>query len=265
MGLTKEEIKKQKDERLGLEKYNYQGCLMKIVEYSGYNNITVEFQDHYKCLVKTRYQEFRSGKIKNPYHKCVFNVGMIGSKYKTRNAKGKQIKEYNTWAQMLKRCYDEKSASKNKTYEEVYVCDEWFLFENFYEWLHSQNNFEKWLNNHEFAIDKDILFKGNKIYSPDTCCLVPRIVNNIFTKRESLRGNLPIGVCKKGNRYAAQMDNKKNTVRLGYFDTKYEAFNAYKTIKENYIKQIAKEEFDKCNITQKCYEAMVNYQVEIDD
>jgi uncharacterized membrane protein len=31
------------------------------------------------------------------------------------------------------------------------------------------------------------------------------------------------------------------------------------------IKQIAKEEYNKGNITKQCYEAMINYEVEITD
>ena len=43
------------------------------------------------------------------------------------------------------------------------------------------------------------------------------------------------------------------------------AFLAYKKAKESYIKQVAKEEYDKGNITKTCYEAMINYEVEITD
>ena len=48
-----------------------------------------------------------------------------------------------------------------------------------------------------WELDKDILVKGNKIYSPDTCCFVPKEVNTVFTKRQSKRGDYPIGVIKK--------------------------------------------------------------------
>ena len=37
-----------------------------------------------------------------------------------------------------------------------------------------------------YSLDKDILVKGNKIYSPETCCFVPQDVNILFTKRTSL-------------------------------------------------------------------------------
>jgi hypothetical protein len=151
----------------------------------------------------------------------------------------------------------------------VACCDEWFLYDNFYEWLHSQENFEKWLNNDNWAVDKDILIKGNKIYSPETCCLVPMSINSLFVKTEKTRGDYPVGVNydKSSNKYRAQCNNLLTGKRkhLGLFKTPEEAFKAYKIYKENVIKQIAKIEYMSGNITKECYEAMMNYEVEIDD
>ena len=44
-----------------------------------------------------------------------------------------------------------------------------------------------------------------------------------------------------------------------------EAFLLYKKEKENYIKQIANEQYNIGNITKRCYDAMINYEVEITD
>lgn len=144
------------------------------------------------------------------------------------------------------------------------------LYENFYEWLHSQENFEKWLNGKDWAVDKDILIKGNKVYSSATCCLVPRQVNNLFIKRDADRGAYPIGVYfdNKQNIFVAQcscVEHKNHRIFLGHYYTPEDAFDAYKKCKENIIKRVAKEEYEKRNITQQCYEAMVKYEVEITD
>lgn len=55
--------------------------------------------------------------------------------------------------------------------------------------------------------------------------------------------------------------NKMSTPKL--FDTAEEAFEVYKNEKEDYIKKLA----DKWNgkITEKAYQAMYNYKVEITD
>lgn len=249
--------------------YNFQGCLMKIVEYNNANDIFVEFQDEYKAIVHSAYREFEKGRIKNPYFPEVYGKGMVGNKYKTRKYNS-ELKEYKIWHSMLQRCYDEKTKERHQYYNDVTCCDEWLLYENFYEWLHKQPNFDKWIDGDRWAIDKDILIKGNIIYSPETCCLVPANVNSLFTKHDKLRGDLPIGVyyVKKNNTYKAQCNNpfKKNKrVGLGEYSSPIIAFEKYKNFKEQIIKIVAEDEFLKGNITQSCYNAMMNYKVEITD
>ncbi len=262
--------KRTKIERLGEEKLNYQGCLMKIVEYNNTLNIIVEFQDEYKARVHTCYAQFRSGSIKNPYCISVYSHGIVGDKCPA-SINGKSIKEYKAWNDMLRRCYGNIKGEKHKrNYGDVTCCKEWFFYENFYEWLHKQENFNKWLNGERWNLDKDILVKGNKIYSPETCCLVPSNVNNLFTKRNIARGSLPIGVHKnknKNNKYVAQCQNPfiHKYIVIGEYKTSEEAFQNYKIYKEDIIKQVAQNEYDKGNITKQCYDAMMNYEVEITD
>lgn len=253
--------------RLGEEKYNNKNCLMKIIEYNNTSDIVVEFQDEHKAKVHAAYREFSDGSIKNPYYPSVFGVGITGNKYKTRNTDGVQIKEYNSWKTMLVRCFDEEYKTKHPTYKDVTCCEEWILFENFYEWLHSQKNFDRWLNNNGWHLDKDILIKGNKVYSPENCCLVPQNVNNLFLKNDAIRGNCPIGVSSSENGYGAHCNNPftNECEFLGYHDTEQNAFLSYKKQKESIIKKVAQIEFDNCNITEECYHAMMNYEVEITD
>ena len=254
-------------QRLGEEKHNNQGCLMKIVEYNNATDIFVEFQDKYKARIQTTYGNFSSGQITNPYHPSVYNVGMIGVLYPAKH-RNKIIKEYDIWTKMLQRCYSKEFCKIHKSYESVSCCEEWLCYENFYEWLHSQENFNKWLNGERWAIDKDILVKGSKIYSPDTCCLVPQNVNGLFIKADAIRGKYPIGVrITKNGTFQAYCNNPftNRIEHLGTFFTPEQAFKEYKKAKEHYIKQVAQEEYDKGNITKQCYEAMMGYEVEITD
>ena len=263
---------RKNEQRLGKENYNNQGCLMIVIKDNGYNDITVEFQDKYKTHIDTRYDHFKHGDIINPYYPNVFGIGIVGNKYPAK-INGKHTKEYKAWHDVIGRSYGDKPKNKRPTYKNVVCCDEWLLFENFYEWLHKQKNFDKWLNGNKWAIDKDILIKGNKIYSPDTCCLVPLNVNGLFVKSDSSRGKYSIGVYfhKRLNKFCAQISkiskesSKKQQDFLGYYDTPEQAFLVYKKEKESYIKQVAQEEYDKGNITKQCYEAMMNYEVEITD
>lgn len=252
--------------RLGEERLNNQGCLMRIIEYNNANDIVVKFQDERGATVNTKYQHFLSGNIKNPYIPSVFEIGITGNKYIT-SKNYKLLKEYKSWCKMLERCFSEKYKKEHPTYKDVTCCDEWLLYENFYEWLHGQENFEKWLNGDRWAVDKDILVKGNKIYSPETCCLVPVNVNTLFVKNDSTRGKLPIGVRKNGNGFITVCKNPftKSIEYFGTYTTIEETFQSYKNIKEYYIKQVAHLEYEKGNISKKCYDAMLRYEVEITD
>lgn len=263
--------RKCKSCRVGEEKLNNQGCLMKIIEYNASKDVVVEFQDEYKTIIKSQYHHFDDGTIQNPYYPTIYGVGILGNKYNTMLPNGRRTKEYETWRNIIWRSFDKKYKEWKPTYQDVTCCEEWLLFENFYEWLHSQENFDKWmLLRNKGAIDKDILIKGNKLYSPETCCLVSQKVNSLFIKDNACRGDLPIGVryaygCK--NKYLSQCHDfyTGKTKHIGTFDTIEEAFYAYKNYKESCIKQVAQEEYAKGNITKQCYDAMMNYKVEITD
>ena len=118
---------------------------------------------------------------------------------------------------------------------------------------------KKYISKEGFHLDKDILIKGNKIYSFKTCCFVPVEINSLLTKTNSKRGNLPIGVSKSGNKYKARL----NSNLLGTFDTSKEAFKVYKVAKEKHIKEVA--EIWKSQITKQVYKALLKYKVEIID
>lgn len=255
--------------RIGEENVNKQGCLMKIVNYNNANDIVVEFQDDYHINVHTTYRNFINKEVKNPYFPSVCGIGIIGNKYPIKRD-GKCVKEYNAWRHMLSRCVDKKQIEKRPTYEDAACCNEWLLYDNFYEWLHNQPNFNKWFYSDKWAIDKDILNKNNKVYSPENCTLVPIYVNSLFTKRDNYRGDYPVGVSKDRHGYRASCNNAINNssnkrIYIGEFKTPESAFYAYKEYKESIIKKVAKDEYAKGNITEECYNAMMKYEVEITD
>ena len=164
---------------------------------------------------------------------------------------------------MLERCYYEIVQSKQPTYKGCSVCDEWHNFQNFAKWF-DENYYQ--CGNEKTHLDKDILFKKNKIYSPDTCIFVPQKINLLFLKNGKNRGIYPIGVYfeKSRNKYNAHLCATGKTI--GRYNAPEEAFQAYKQTKENYIKKVADEYKSKYpQFPQKLYEAMYRYEVEIDD
>lgn len=203
--------------------------------------------------------------VNNPYERNLFGVGYIGEGEFKVSLKRVYSPHYIYWMTMLKRCYSEKFQETSKTYMGCSVADEWHNFQNFAKWW--EENFYE-IDNETMHLDKDILVKGNKIYSPETCVFVPHTINTLFVKSDVARGKYPIGVCfVKGNKtkkFKAQCSAGKREIKfLGRFSTPEEAFYAYKTFKENVIKQIADEYIDK--IPNKLYNAMINYKVEITD
>lgn len=183
---------------------------------------------------------------------------------------GRKSKEYETWRGMLKRCLDDGYLEKEPTYKGCTISKEWTYYKNFYHWVISQENYKKWKDgDKKWAIDKDILIKGNKTYSAETCLLVPQNVNSLFTTRKLHRGKYPIGVdyLKKLDKFRASCMNPftKKQEYIGVYNTTQEAFIAYKSYKENIIRLVANEAFAVGNITQICYDAMLNYKVEIND
>ena len=181
-----------------------------------------------------------------------YGVGFIPDDVKIVTEKNKKNKSYETWLSVFSRVYNKKYHLKKPTYVGCSIDEHWYNFKNFNLW-YEENYIEG------FQLDKDILVKGNKIYSPETCCFVPQEINCLFTKSDSKRGNTPIGVYTQGKRYIS-IHNKK---RLGLFNTPEEAFQAYKFAKEDWIKEIADKWRGK--ISELTYLAMYNYQVEITD
>lgn len=259
------ELKKQ---RTGAEKYNNQGCLMRIANYISYYDVEVEFFEPRYVVVHARYDQFNRGCLLNPYHSSVFGKGSVGIKYPI-SENGCLLKEYKTWVQILRRACSETYKIQFPAYQEVSICNEWLCYENFYEWIHAQENFDKWLSGERWAIDKDILIKGNKQYSPNSCCLVPQYINNLFITHADRRGELPLGVTERKKykcfRFQANSKIGKKAKFLGDYCTIEEAFGAVKKYTEKIIRQRAQEAFDNHDITQGCYQAMMNYEIEITD
>lgn len=163
---------------------------------------------------------------------------------------------------MLKRCYSNAYKKRQPTYEGCEVSNNFKSYEYFYEWCNKQVGF----NNKDWQLDKDLLTKGNKVYSENTCIFIPAEINLLLVKREALRGTHPIGVRwhKRDKAFVAKVNkNKGKQEFLGYFNTELEAFNAYKEAKEAFVKE--QDEKWESQIDPRAYNALMNYQVEITD
>ena len=256
----------RKIDRTGEEGYNNFGSKMIISGYRSTKDIDIYFPEYNWTFEHARYQNFKKGEVKCPYECRYYNVGYLGEgKYKM-SENGKHKKEYIIWRDMLKRCYDPKNQERYPTYKGCKVEDFFLDFQHMCEWL--ENNYYE-VPGETMCLDKDILCKGNKVYSRETCIFVPERINLLFVKSNNSRGKNPIGVheMSSGN-YRADC-NKKNgkKIYLGTYKTKEDAFRVYKEYKEKVIKEVI-DSYERI-IPEPHYsrlrEAMYNYKVEIDD
>ena len=236
----------------------------KILKYNDSGNVEIRF-------LKTGYEtvaqlgNIKSGNVKDPHAPSVCGVGILGAKYPSK-VNGRNTKEYDLWQIMLQRCYSDVYKKKRPTYEGCEVSDNFLHYEYFYEWCHEQIGFGNDGNGNPFQLDKDLLIKGNKVYSEDSCVFIPQGINKVLTKRENMRGEHLIGVCwrDKSKAFVAVVSkNKGKPKHLGLFKTEIEAFNSYKTAKETFIKEQANNW--KSQIDIRAYNALMNYTVEITD
>lgn len=252
--------KSLREERLGEENINKQGCLMKIIEYHAAENVIVQFDNDPAQTIKTSYEHFKQGKTRNPFTQTISGIGVKGSGHDMYKEK-----EYITWHGIIDRCYSANRRKNYAYYDDCTVCEEFLYYPNFYNWITQQENYEAWRSNPHFHVDKDILYKGNREYAPDKCCLVPNEINNIV--RNNKRGQYLPGVRyrKSTNKYSAECSNANKHIYIGTFDTEYEAFLAYKKYKEAVIKQIAEREYANGMISKECRDALMRYEIEVTD
>lgn len=234
-----------------------QGDVIRIIECFNSKDCTIIFNEKHIVYNKT-YGNIKIGKVNNPYSKNVNNIGFLGEGvYKSAKRDGKITNIYRKWVSMIKRCYDDKFQDHYPTYIGCSVIESWHNFQNFAKWMENNYNPETMQNWH---LDKDILVKSNKTYSPETCCFVPEEINNLFTIRQNNRGNYPIGVrCIKDRISSRICLGEKGQKHLGYFKTRELAFEVYKEAKESYIREVADKW--KSEISENVYEAMYNYRV----
>lgn len=170
---------------------------------------------------------------------------------------------YKAWWNMLYRCYNPKSLLREPTYIGCTVCSEWLNFQNFAEWFYAQKKEKDW------ALDKDIICKGNKVYSPETCGFVPQVINSMIIRKRRSK-ELPTGVHYKPRYnkqreithyviFASCKNGQGKQVHLGYFNSPEAAFIAYKCFKESVLRKAAK--LYQNRLDDKMYNALINYQI----
>lgn len=117
---------------------------------------------------------------------------------------------YQTWISMIHRCY---GVNREKCYEGVSVCKEWSRFSSFLDdYQYMVGSYQK-----GFVLDKDILCLGEKMYSKESCVLIPKKLNAIFA---NWTRKLTVKEYEGGFTTSGQINNRKENRKV--FSTKEE-------------------------------------------
>lgn len=238
---------------------NYSGKCFVVDAKSSYDMTVMFYDGHCSKVYKGNLDK---GKVYNPYYKgnLIHGVGVFDRPKIIDKVSCTKIRTM--WYNMLERCYCEKFHKKQPTYAGMTVSEDWKVFSKFERDVKEMVNFEKCLTEN-WALDKDSVVVGNKVYSKDTCCFIPQRLNSKLSTLTNLEtygsgcSMLPYGS------YRVLVGGHGKFFQVGYFKTPEEAFSAYKIAKEEHIKVLANKWKDK--IDPRAYEALINYQVEITD
>ena len=236
----------------GTEFKNKNGYKAKVEKYISWDNVVVSFPEG-DGSIRVRSSHLKNGDFKSPFERTVSGVGYLGiGKFKVRDSLGELTPEYRLWVNMLRRCYEQNPKFTESTYLKVFVCDSWQNFQIFAEWC-SQNRYF----NVGYSLDKDLLSKGDKVYSPETCCFIPQSINTAISNRKG-----KTGVFYRGDRgkYSSYINKFGKRFYLGSYEDISCAEYCYRKQKESYMKQLADLWFG--NIETRAYDALYNWKVE---
>ena len=90
----------------------------------------------------------------------------------------KDTPAFKQWRGILGRCY---SPGRPRCYNDATVCAEWHCFNNFERWYNEEKRLlmdSLFISPFDVCVDKDLFGNNRKIYSPETCCILPRAINS---------------------------------------------------------------------------------------
>lgn len=137
------------------------------------------------------------------------------------------------WSSIVRRTNKEGSYQKQNP---TYTCSEnnFQSYQDFASWCQTKEDYWKIDDNGRWwQLDKDLLIRGNKIYSPSTCIFVPQAVNTCYSNVEPDEGGLQgVRLDIKTQKYVARCCVEGSTSRhIAYYITAQDAHRAWQEAK----------------------------------
>ena len=119
-------------------------------------------------------------------------------------------------------------------------------------------------------VDKDLFGDGSGMYHPDFCCILPQGLNTLLANckkhyygSETPGNTLPLGVRYSGGKKkyygVIQFSGTEGQILLSEWDTREEAFEEYKRMKQADILRVAAEYKEK--IPEYIYKKLLEVEV----
>ena len=230
---------------------NSDGFQYEVIKYESATNVMIKWINCGTTQFCEASDAFR-GSLKYLNSRTVFGVGYIG--YGKFVPGGRRMEDWQQrispilhrhWRHVLERTVSNREI---KGYEDCKIVEEWHNFQNFAEWaIEAKNSEAREENGRLYALDKDMVKEGNRIYCPEFCVFIPNEVNCFHTKKEvgdtGYAGvNRLVGKetsYKTG--YIARCNKGSVREYLGYYDTPEEAHEVYKMHKVMYARELARK------------------------
>lgn len=231
---------------------NNQGSFFTIIDYKNAFEVTVRFDGDFNYMTTQTLGNIKKGFVKNPMYPSVLGVGFTGVGEYRSKIDGKDDPAYIMWMSMMIRCYCKEFQKRDVSYIGCSVGSHWHNYQNFAQWYYGHDNC-----NEGYQLDKDLLVRGNKVYGPKNCSLIPAQINALITEPRKKNNGLPVGVdfYKRRGLFRARVCIKGKSREIGFFKTAQQARLAYIKEKNIYIRLMADEWKD--FITKDAYSSLV--------
>lgn len=174
--------------------------------------------------------EYRKAKTGNK--KPVEGIGINDVEFACQpiiNGKRTILKAYSCWTNMLNRAFNAAVKERRPTYLNTTVSEDWIVFSNFLSWFNKNYSVG-------MVLDKDLILRGKKIYSQDTCLFIPAEINGFLAVTN--KPDLPLGVSKNGKNFQASIGKDNICIALGTFKTPESAHKAWQLAKIEHAKEL---------------------------